>query len=382
LTTQVSDTTNTKDVIYLSPYTLLLKHHPKLANVQPSTEQQTQPLWMTTENDQNEVSPKKPISLIATQNIQVGQELFLDYADHPQTAAPLRFQRIPTLQDYLQADELIRQERIEFQIVNKAPPLKKNTNSKHKIKQNIPKLKPITKQRAYEIEQGMRMTKKAVAMYDPTVAKILPTQAFSLKEYAFGDGGENVNTNITTQFLALTGTSENIVKHKRLAAYGACLSKKRSSSTTAVKEGEKVMTMPLYIRNAVSLSSSCENDDDEVCSNNNFNSTESLRLTRSDSTLEIYPFDLGSIIEPASTPEQANVRYEWSETKIFSTKAFDDASESLQVVTEKHFSDLAWDAIALRDIEAGEKLYVMLPRDSSTGQLSVPDELFPEKWRE
>ena len=337
LTTQVSDTTNNKDVIYLSPYTLLLKHHPKLANVQPSTEQQTQPpLWMTTENDQNEVSPKQPISLIATQNIQVGQELFLDYADHPQTAAPLRFQRIPTLQDYLQADELIRQERIEFQIVNKASTLKKNTNSNNKIKnQNIPKLKPITKQRAYEIEQGMRMTKKAVAMYDPTVAKILPTKAFSLKEYAFGDEGENSNTNITTQFMALTGTkSENIVKHKRLAAYGACLSKKRSSATTAVKEGEKVMTMPLYIRNAASLSSSCENDDDEVCSNNNFNSTESLRLTRSDSTLEIYPFDLGSIIEPASTPEQANVRYEWSETKILSTKAFDDATKSLQVVTE------------------------------------------------
>ena len=94
------------------------------------------------------------------------------------------------------------------------------------------------------------------------------------------------------------------------------------------------MTMPLYIRNAASLSSSCENDDDEVCSNNNFNSTESLRLTRSDSTLEIYPFDLGSIIEPASTPEQANVRYEWSETKILSTKAFDDSTKSLQVVTE------------------------------------------------
>ena len=253
---------------FVPPYSMLMKHHHLLANVKPSS----QPLWS------KDSPPENDIKLIATGDINIGQELFLDFASHPHSVLPNLFDRVPTQQDYEEADEVIVEERITFKVQSK---------------------KPVSKKRSPEVGMGLRMVQKAVSRYNPRVANLLPTMAKNLALYSL-DGA-------TTALDALSKPT-----HKSLAGLGGCLSDvlqpdAHISSPRKLEKGQTALPLPLYIREKASSCTGEEGDDSQTCTNQD---PSDHCLGHIHSVLEICPLSkLGTF---AATPEEANVIYQWS----------------------------------------------------------------------
>jgi hypothetical protein len=413
-TTTTASTTSTRKVeqehtmqyLSLAPYALLLKHHPMLQNVQPSA-----PLWTSSSADDHS-PPKEPIILTATQPIQAGQELYLDFAQHVQSIDPQlllsshNHHQLPTSHHYQEADEIIQDARTTFK-------------AKHFI----------AKKRQYEIGMGLRMMTKVVARYQPIVASLLPTLVDTLLNFNYEHKGS---------------TSALIMMHNQtkmsLGTFGACMSdidididididrtsmdrsSQRTTRTTtrSIPTGQRVHPMPLYIRNKTISDWSCngkddDQDQDETCTA--IYEHKGICLTTTDLTVEICPLQ-GQVAEITSSPDEANVAYRWSAWKqavngtlkspdvIVKVRSHNNTLDGCthacnaspkhhprfssnfgclccrcHVALQNYPTDLLWDLVALKDLEPGEKLIVALERDSTTGQWLIPNELVPNKWR-
>jgi hypothetical protein len=288
-TTRKVEQEHNMQYLFLAPYALLLNHHPLLQNVQPSA-----PLW-TSSITNDEPPLKEPIVLTATQPIQAGQELYLDFAQHVHSIEPqlLLHNKLPTIHHYQEADEIIQDARTTFKAKNF-----------------------IAKKRQYEIGMGLRMMTKVVARYQPIVASLLPTLVDTLLNFNYEHKGS---------------TSALIMMHNQtkisLGTFGACMSDlgpDSSSQTTttrtttrSVLAGQRVHPMPLYIRNKRISDWSCKDkdddqDQDETCTA--FYETKGTCLSTTDLPVEICPLQ-GQVAEIASSPDEANVAYRWSAWK-------------------------------------------------------------------
>jgi hypothetical protein len=264
-------------VYSIPPLALLIKHHPQLANVEP-----TEPLWSSGNNNDNSDRQNRMISLRATKDILPGQELFLEFDQHPARVMPDFFRntvRIPTLNEYKEADEIILEERIAFTKVN-----------------NI-----INKKRSNEVGLGLRMTQKAVARYQPVVAALLPIMADPLVQYRHKSTVTNSLQNQTMD---------------SLMEYGICASDYdtvRGTVRRPTKEGRRVMPVPLYV--TTETGEQCS--EDGSCSSSSSSSSSTMKkgcLYRTDSALVLCPLVDVEYAVAASDEEgtAANVKFQWS----------------------------------------------------------------------
>ena len=259
-----------EDPLFLPPYALLIKHHPSLFNVKPSTET----LFWTTEEE-----CQQPAKLIATQPITAGQEFFLAFENHPHRHLEHLYRRIPTESDYKEADSIIVDERIILKVKNE---------------------RSVSKKRIGEIGMGLRSTIKAVERYAPKVASLLPNMASTLATYAV--------TGASTSWISLRHQT-----HKSLASSGACISDVYEGRTSVVAKGETVIPVPLYFRRKkATTTTGCEDSKDSTCT---IAQDDHACLGHKDSFLEICPLD--GIAEIATAPEQINIVYQWRSTSGF-----------------------------------------------------------------
>lgn len=350
-------------VIETHPYGLLLKPHKVLANVrlerangegEPST---PSALWHELRN--HSAAAVRQASLVATQNILAGQEVFVRWEDHPHQALSRSklanlFQSnhnrngppgLPTVRDYDQADALIRDAVHQFS----------------KMRKQVSKMVGMSaaslaqKNKLPEITQGLQLTRKAVQRYDPVVASLLPISAKELASYS--------ESGLSASVLSLKNVS-----HPTLAVIGRCLTdvtrQEEKAATTDgnpnqrindggledqkegppndntcesssgrfltskafVRKGETVLPVPLLFQD-MTMTSTCvgSNGDSTIggeaspaqssCSSNDkvidINPLQCLALN----DLELYLCPLtNGVIFSTRDAEYANVQYQWSGT--------------------------------------------------------------------
>ena len=199
---------NNDNPLFLPPFALILKHHPWFTNIEHVD------LVDHGQDPSHYESPK----LKASRDISVGEELFIPYETmHPQSLTSL-FSTIPRLHDYLEANEIIQEERIHLQATSRNFPRKRHS----------------------EVGLALRMTQRAVARYNPVVASLLPTVAHQLLDY------------IPIGSTSLVHSVQNNT-HRNLAYFSYCLDdiewnldSKRIVAKRSVKQGKPMASLPLY----------------------------------------------------------------------------------------------------------------------------------------
>jgi len=212
---RVESTTRTTS---MPPLSFLLKPHSILSNVR----------WNNTSSSSSSSTQKLLSSLLATRDIMEGEELFISWDDHPygptdrhrrslssishgdsSSGSSGKYQhqydyvfveRLPSLGDFLRADDLIRDaQSLYFGASKKAEADSSSSNEKKKYrdsnarwnrardktakrkhKHNHPLYKPES---AKDIDNGLQLLQKAISRYDPLVAGLLPTRAQALSMY-------------------------------------------------------------------------------------------------------------------------------------------------------------------------------------------------------
>jgi hypothetical protein len=194
--------------LFLPPFALILKHHPWFTNIE----------FVDLAYTGTDPSHYEPPVLKASRDITVGEELFIPYEKmHPQSFTSL-FSTVPQLDDYLQADEIIQDERIQLKATSRNLPRKRHP----------------------EVGLALRMTQRAVTRYNPVVASLLPNVAGGLLDYIpFG------STSIVNSVKNYT--------HQNLAYFSPCLDDIEWNSKIgmvvakrSVKQGKPIASVPLY----------------------------------------------------------------------------------------------------------------------------------------
>ena len=220
----------------IPPLSFLLKPHSILSNVR----------WNNTSSSSSSSPQKLLSSLIATRGIKEGEELFISWDDHPYgpsdryrhrqslssishgdsgsgSSGKYQYQydrvfaeSLPSLEDFLRADDLIRDaQSLYFGAIKKAEADSNSGSSnnekkkyrdgnarwnrardkaKHKHKHNHNRNDLLYKpESAKDIDNGLQLLQKAISRYDPLVARLLPTrvQVLSMYRHRSTNNGEN-----------------------------------------------------------------------------------------------------------------------------------------------------------------------------------------------
>ena len=351
------DSTGTPFVV--DSFALLIRHHPTLHNVDGD-------LMLSKQQQQHPI--------IATRSIQVGEELFLSYNNHPHSHLKSKdvqrtphhvdsnvnnndhpvFHNIPLLEDYNIADEIIQEQLQLFKAT----------------KQHL------QNKRRQEIGYGLRSTQRAVRRFNSKVASLLPTIANEMIEYR---GGK------TTQ---LIGISNNT--HRSLALNGMCFddmkqqqSNQASTPTTtlvakrAIKNQTVAFPIPLYVSQQYdgsidrSCSASSGGDDDAAddatttttgeCTSidSSGNSHDNIKtdgpcMTGTETSLLFCPLLFGSFriipypprdqhdgsisSENDDDYEKPNIEIKWSDRNFFNEKIKIQSIKTITTVSLKRYT--------------------------------------------
>lgn len=197
--------------LWVTPQSLLLKHHPTLANIEPS-----QPLWSL---DNSDDTARTTVILKTNQAIAAGEELFLHFDQHLHSVLPEWFNSvIPTADDYSEADFLIQEARRTF----REPKGQRGRNANKQ-------------QQTGMVGQGLRMVQRVVSRYRPAVAKLLPIAIETLSTTYRGRADE-----ATSLYLGLQNQSAPL-----LMRHGLCFSDISATISDTITGGASTTTSTL-----------------------------------------------------------------------------------------------------------------------------------------
>jgi hypothetical protein len=204
----VTENHDNDNPLFLPPFALILKHHPWFTNIE----------HVDLAYHGQDPSPYESPQLKASRDIAVGEELFIPFEKmHPQSFTSL-FATIPQYHDYLQANEIIQDERIQLKATSR----------------NFPR------KRQPEVGMALRMTQRAVARYNPVVASLLPNVAKGLLDY------------IPVDATSLVHSVQNYT-HQNLAYFSQCLDdiewhhqNQTIVAKRSVPKGKPLASLPLY----------------------------------------------------------------------------------------------------------------------------------------
>ena len=321
---------NDNDSIWVPPLALVMKHHPIEYNIIAD-----QDLSSATESINGSVVLK------ATKVIPKGQELYFNPKSFPSELNEIN--QSPYLEDYKQADEIIR-EAVRTLIGKEVV-----TN--------------ISKKQEYTLSMGLELSKRVTAKFiSPIVTSLMPKSPSALLDYQPEDA--------STVKLALT---EN--DYTGLVLDGECLSTVEKSkeesflvASKSIEEGKKIMPIPLFVTSFNNSVTECSPSGDmEKFVYNNC-------LGRSKVTsLVLCPLSRQNIAV-AKTPEEANAVYKWSVRSQRQEKV-----NPVSTVKNHSVGHLGWDVMALKDINPGEPILVYLEQEE--GMLQIPQDLIPKIWK-
>lgn len=272
---------------WITPQSLLFKHHPTLPNVETSDL-----LWTTVEPTSENAHPK--IVLKATKPIAVGEELILSYEQHLHSQLPEWFdQSIPRLEDYLEADFLIQEARNIFR------------DPKGPRGRNVDK-----QQQSGIVGQALRMVQHVVARYRPATAKLMPIALQALSSYRGRADG------VTSLYLGLHNQSISI-----LTRYGLCFSDINYTATNHalvtrnITKGKRVHPVPLLVRLKVERDSphECNSKDNLSGSTASCKDRQHLCWSRPEVLVEFCPLEPLTNIEVVDAgTDEVTVEIQWS----------------------------------------------------------------------
>lgn len=320
---------NDNDSIWVPPLALVMKHHPIKYNIIAD-----QDLSSATENIDGSVVLK------ATKVIPKGQELYFNPKSFPSELNEIN--QSPYLEDYKQADEIIRE--AVHTLIGK----KEVTN--------------ISKKQEYTLHMGLELSKRVTAkLVSPIVTSLMPKFPLGLLDYQSEDA--------STVELALTKNDYALMTYD-----GQCLSNVEKSkeesflvASKSIEEGKKIMPIPLFVTSFNNSVTECSPSGDmEKFVYNNC-------LGRSKVTsLVLCPLSQQNIAV-AKTPEEANAVYKWNLRSQMREKV-----NPASTVKNHSVGHLGWDVTALKDINPGEPILVYLEQEE--GMLQIPQDLIPKIW--
>ena len=320
---------NDNDSIWVPPLALVMKHHPIEYNIIAD-----QDLSSVTESINGSVVLK------ATKVIPKGQELYFNPKSFPSELNEIN--QSPYLEDYKQADEIIR-EAVRTLIGKKL-------------------VTEIPKKQEYTLTLGLALSKRVTEKFvSPIVASLIPKSPRVLLDYQPEDA--------STVELALTKSDFTGMVHD-----GQCLSNVEKSkeesflvASKSIEEGKKIMPIPLFVTSFNNSVTECSPSGDmEKFVYNNC-------LGRSKVTsLVLCPLSRQNIAV-AKTPEEANAVYKWSVRSQTQEKV-----NPVSTVKNRSVGHLGWDVKALKDINPGEPILVYLEQEE--GMLQIPQDLIPKIW--
>jgi hypothetical protein len=221
-----------EDPLWVTPEAFLFKHHPTLTNVKSSGS-----LWTTTPPPTGRTgsveaagTTSTTIAIQATQPIQRGQELFLDYHQHLHSILPTWYHSvIPTLDDYNEATEILHQARKTI----RDPPGARGRN--------------LSKQQSV-VGAALRMIQHVVARYRPAAAKLIGTTLEAIAQ--FRGKADDVNClelglrNITWNSISIHG----MCVHDIVPAVASTGTGSMMTTVHAVPKGQRFHPIPVLLQ--------------------------------------------------------------------------------------------------------------------------------------
>mmetsp|Transcript_36708 Transcript_36708/g.88724 ORF Transcript_36708/g.88724 Transcript_36708/m.88724 type:complete len:614 (-) Transcript_36708:6981-8822(-) len=352
---------------YPSTYSILLKPHPILHNVE----------WKIA--GEGGAGQSQTPSLVATRDISPGEEFFLkpddsiystnadDNDDHRFVLPRHYFQRTPTSVNFERADDILMRFRQKYQLWHTAK---------------------IEKKRFDDIDKALVVLRQAVGLYDKTTSRLLPIK--------------------TTDFLLLYSNKQSSAfqslknyTHESLGTWGYCWSDIEMNtidhhqvlSKDFVRKGDRVAHVPLYIvpwnsdnnnvekRQTPTCDADSDSDSDDSCANIDDATTKSkddtLSLLPSNDCLTIEHLDvavcpINPIVQTTTDPSIANVEYKFSVRGSTGGNIGANillAGNDRDILLDDHVFSMSWEVIALKEMEKGEKMVVLIDDGSDVGKL-------------
>jgi len=137
-----------------------------------------------------------------------------------------------------------------------------------------------------------------------------------------------------------------------------------------VREGERILVAPLYIRTKPSCTEDALQDD--TCS-----SPLHPCLTHDKSKLLLCP--LGTASSLKYSPTESNARYSWGQWNEFNFEA--NGRRNADEILNHHSNGMTLDVIASRDIDVGEEIVVASGAPNQMG-IEALDGIYRLEWRE
>jgi hypothetical protein len=286
---------------YASPSALVLKHHPVLTNVQGI-------LYF------NDTNTGGSFQLRASKSIAVGDEIFVEYDASLHNHSV--YNHIPCPSDYDMAAEIVRDA------------LRSVYDHKTRDGTHICSMSPV-----------MKLLKRSIARFNPMIASMLPTSSSTSKTFRNHLPSVAVLRNQTLVNLQQSAFCVNDIQQK-IDVNGS----HSSIMQQRVEAGTVVVTLPLYLMRTTEPGV-CEIENDCIVTQNNCFEYGNISVT-------VCP--LGPIIELVNGDDDVhsvNVAYRWSAHRAVQNFVMHEWSAFSTAV-------MAWDVIALRNIEIGEKVRI------------------------
>mmetsp|Transcript_7832 Transcript_7832/g.11865 ORF Transcript_7832/g.11865 Transcript_7832/m.11865 type:complete len:505 (+) Transcript_7832:137-1651(+) len=331
----------------MSPYIMLVKHHPTFSNV---------------------IGGTGGSAIVASKNIEEGEELFLNIEEYPTDFQKIYFAANPSYPTTAVFDKV---DQLTKKVVDIIPT--RTVTLKPKRKQYKQKFKKKTVIRpAMDATVWIQLIKEIHNEYDPVLANLLPdSHGEATSMIQVGGRAKYISNKRSPLWLSKGGlcidgvkpSSNSVTREGKLGAV----------TTRPVKKGDIVITSPVYATSTDKGNENCflVNEESLMLCPLSFSSqiNEGIPASQCDTaTSEKCPHNL------------ANAIYQWSEFNEFNKNI---ESMSIRDLLEKPLTGLTIDVIALRDLDEDEEVFIDYSSEEEEvdSRLHLRKDMVPDAWK-